>query len=765
MKTILLLFAYICCTFLTSAQNFRGKVTDEAGIPIPYANIVLLQAADSSFVTGTISNEQGDFTLQTNADDQALLLKVSFIGYLTQTISANEGFTGVIRMKSESHNLEEVVVKGHKPVYSMKNGILKTQVNNTILKEFGTAFDVLKQLPLITNNEKELEVMGRGTPTIYINNRLVCNNNELDQLQSNQIKDVQIILNPGSRYDAETKTVIKITTLHHTDEGFGGNFSLYGGQQQNFAHEEQLDLIYRKGKFEVSTMIDWSQKELKQKQITTTTYTHNSQFYKANDTSNIYIPIKDLEFSSSFNYSPTDRQSIGLKYTLTKGIPTDYGYNNETSFLQGNKISDFQATSIRHKKSQSHYVNAYYQNQLEKASINLDGTFMRNANDNNQCAWNNMDDKETIIPSESSYQADLYALKAWCELEAEEGNWEIGTEGTRTETEQDYRMMNQDIAENLPSTLSQSTQTGLAVFASYIRSWNNFSVSGGLRYEYVNYDFRVNGIEQPEKSKTYHNLCPTLSLSYNKNSFNASFTYRTMLYRPTYSMLSSNIAYNNVYSYEGGNPSLKHCLTHWIDLLLTYKDWQADISYYYQKDGIMSYMEHYKNLPIILFSTTNQNQSTFLASLSYSPTIGWWKPSFSANLNSTFLTYAGTTFNNPYFSYAWKNTFIFPHAWLLNILLSGNAQGEKGWMTRHANFRADLFIKKSFGKTIEIYAGVDDVFNTYREKWHGTIADITINKWNNPDYRKIYMKAVFKLNSFRSKYKGGSSGLSEKNRM
>lgn len=120
MKTILLLFAYICCTFLTSAQNFRGKVTDEAGIPIPYANIVLLQAADSSFVTGTISNEQGDFTLQTNADDQARLLKVSFIGYLTQTISANEGFTGVIRMKSESHNLEEVVVKGHKPVYSMK---------------------------------------------------------------------------------------------------------------------------------------------------------------------------------------------------------------------------------------------------------------------------------------------------------------------------------------------------------------------------------------------------------------------------------------------------------------------------------------------------------------------------------------------------------------------------------------------------------------------------------------------------------------------
>ena len=74
----------------------------------------------------------------------------------------------------------------------------------------------------------------------------------------------------------------------------------------------------------------------------------------------------------------------------------------------------------------------------------------------------------------SSYQADLYALKAWCELEARKA---IGNrnEGTRTETEQDYRMMNQDIA-NLPSTLSQSTQTGLAVFASYIRSWNNFSV-------------------------------------------------------------------------------------------------------------------------------------------------------------------------------------------------------------------------------------------------------------------------------------------------
>lgn len=764
MKTILLLFAYTCCSLLTFAQSFRGKVTDETGTPIPYANIVLQQAADSSFVTGTISDEQGDFTLQADAENHALLLKVSFIGYLTQTIPTNNGFEGTIRLKSESQSLGEVVVKGHKSVYSMKNGILKTQVNNTILKEFGTAFDVLKQLPLVTNKDKELEVMGRGTPAIYINNRLVRNNNELDQLRSDQIKDVQVILNPGSRYDAETKSVIKITTLRR-DEGFGGNLSLYGVQRRNFAHEEQLDLMYRKGKLDVSTMLYWNQEKLEQKQTTTTAYTYHAQSYQADEIMNLNKRYKDLEFSGILNYSLTDKQDIGMKYTLTKGLPTHTDYNTETSFRQGDKTSNFQATNFGRMENHSHYVNAYYQNQLEKASINLDGTFMRNSNSENMHAWNNMDGTETTIPSESSYQADLYALKAWSELEAGGGNLEVGAEGTQTETDQNYRMLNQDIAENLPSTLSQSDQTAVAVFANYARSWNNFSVSGGLRYEYVNYDYRVDGVKQPEQSKTYHNLCPTLSLNYSKDPFNASFTYRTMLYRPTYSMLSSNIVYDNVYMYEGGNPSLKHSLTHWLDLLLTYKDWQADVSYYYQKDGIMSYMEHYKDLPVILFSTINQDQSAFLASLSYSPTIGWWKPSFSANLTNTFLTYAGRTYNNPYFAYAWRNTFTFPHAWLLNIALSGNAQGEKAWMTQRANFRTDLFIKKNFGKTIEVSAGVDDIFNTYRNKWYGTIADITTDKWNNPDYRKVYMKVVVKLNSFRNKYKGGTSGAAERRRM
>ena len=64
-----------------TAQNISGKLVDENNQPLPYANVVLLSLPDSTFISGTISNENGSFTLQATSKKQ--IVRISSIGYAT----------------------------------------------------------------------------------------------------------------------------------------------------------------------------------------------------------------------------------------------------------------------------------------------------------------------------------------------------------------------------------------------------------------------------------------------------------------------------------------------------------------------------------------------------------------------------------------------------------------------------------------------------------------------------------------------------------
>ncbi|WP_288860566.1 TonB-dependent receptor plug domain-containing protein [uncultured Bacteroides sp.] len=87
-----------------------------------------------------------------------------------------------------------------------------TQVQNSSLASAGTANDVLRKTPGVVDDGDGLKVLGRGTPEVYINGRKVRDASELDQLASGNIRNVEVVTNPGARYDASVKAVIRIQT-------------------------------------------------------------------------------------------------------------------------------------------------------------------------------------------------------------------------------------------------------------------------------------------------------------------------------------------------------------------------------------------------------------------------------------------------------------------------------------------------------------------------------------------------------------------------
>ena len=88
-------------------------------------------------------------------------------------------------------------MKGSRPLVKMKDDALVTTVEGSYLSKTGTAGDVLGKIPGVISNHGSVEVIGRGTPLIYINGRQMRNQSELDQLSSDQIKDVEVVMTPG----------------------------------------------------------------------------------------------------------------------------------------------------------------------------------------------------------------------------------------------------------------------------------------------------------------------------------------------------------------------------------------------------------------------------------------------------------------------------------------------------------------------------------------------------------------------------------------
>ena len=189
-------FLCICllATFALQAQTFTGKVVDEKSQPLPYANVVLLSLPDSAFVTGTVSDESGAFTLRSEKPN--FLLRVSSIGYATLYNKVEKSDMGTVQLLPDAQLLGEVVVKGDLPKVQLKGDAQVTNVQGTILEKAGTGNDLLSKLPGVSAEEGTVNVFGSGTAEIYINGRKMRNASELDQLSSDNVKRVEVVRIP-----------------------------------------------------------------------------------------------------------------------------------------------------------------------------------------------------------------------------------------------------------------------------------------------------------------------------------------------------------------------------------------------------------------------------------------------------------------------------------------------------------------------------------------------------------------------------------------
>ncbi len=235
-----------------SLVNLSGTVKSEKNQELlPFVNIQLLSPADSSFLSGTITDEQGLFNLSDIAPGK-YLLSLSFIGfkglYKDLYIGSNSAYLdlGVLYLKEDNEQLEEVVVSARKEALSAKMDKKTYLPEDNLSQSGGSVLQTLSQLPGISTQEGEIQLRGSNQVMILIDGKQTAitgfgKQNGLDNIPASAIEKIEIINNPSAQYDANGNAgIINIILKKQDASGLNGQAGLSTGLGALWVRKDNL---------------------------------------------------------------------------------------------------------------------------------------------------------------------------------------------------------------------------------------------------------------------------------------------------------------------------------------------------------------------------------------------------------------------------------------------------------------------------------------------------------------------------------------------
>ena len=767
---------------MAKTHDVGGRVTDENGQPMAFVNVVLLSLPDSTFVQGAVTDEQGHFKIATSTNEG--LFKVSSIGYETQYLKAADGLT--IRMKEETQALGEVVVKSKLPKTHAKGDAMRTTVAGTVLEKAGTVSDALSKIPsLEAERDGAVKVLGRGDAEVYINGRRVHDEKELSRLRSDQIQHVDVIQNPGARYAASTKAVVRITLKKAQGDGFGFHDSAQGVYQYGHTITNNLDVNYRTGGLDITASL-WAGRygHAKSRQENILTYYAGPDRIDGVSSKENYKNVwRGWSPQLQVNYMLDENHSFGAFYKYDSHPSGGYSSLFYTDSYENNIFKERSESDINQDdKFTKHIFNAYYNGKAGQLSIdlNIDGLF-----DDTQSPGSTREvtteaggsPVNRSIQSNTVSSNNFWATKLIFGYPVMKGNFSLGGEYSYNHRTDAYDFMATD-AVPVKTTDTEINEKSAAVFAEYGRQFGKVFAQVGLRYEHLTNDYFNFGKKQDEVCRDYGDWFPTLVVSAPVGKVQLSLSYRRDIERPNYSNLTSSTVYINRYTYQSGNPYLRPTYTHSIVLNTAYKWMNLTLNYGRIKDALTmstepypGYTDPFVSLVRPINSQEDYDRLTVIASAR--PVIGCWHPTWSVvamfqNYKSPTATGEVITLSQPWINGSWQNTIQLPRDLRLSADLEWATKGEyNNFHITKPRFVGSLGLQKDFSlrrlgtltadlRCIDIFNGnqTDAILYGYRE--------LTLH---NPTRRTFTLDLTWKFNEARSKYRGSGAGEKQKARM
>ncbi|MEM6813242.1 MAG: outer membrane beta-barrel family protein [Bacteroidota bacterium] len=789
---------------LSFAQiDIFGQVEDMKNEPLSFANVILLQATDSTLVKGTITDMDGTFIIS-DVSKGRYLLNVSMIGFKPFYSEVKVGETdislGSILMQEGAQQLDEVVVKSVKPIYNQKIDRLIINVESSILSSGSSALEILERSPGVVVNRQSgsiaiigkdgVQVLINGKPSYLPKSSIV---QLLEGMNSNNIESIELITTPPARFDAEGNAgFINIVLKKQPDDGLNGSYSLSGGVGNGTNTSNDISFNYRKGKFNVFGNYSFFRND--QGQI----FTFNRSFINEDNRLSDLMTVSERDpiqrnhnVRFGIDYEISNKTIIGLLLG---------GYDNKWTMEAVNQINETEnsepnsfAILINSERNQWQHFSSNFNlkhNFEENEFINFNVDYLHYYNENPTNYVNTIFDSENIFLSEEFIISDKttpinflvssadyskgindnFKLEAGIKVVSSNFNNDVVVE-----TSEDGQMFIEDPTLTSRSNLDEKI---VAAYTSvdYILT-NRINLKLGLRFEHTDSELDSDR-EGIVVDRSFGNLFPSAYVSYKANdtlSFNLSYSRR--ITRPTFNDLAPFVIFVDPNTFFAGNPALQPAFSNSLKFDVNYRSLLLSLQYSMENESIAGYQERLDDtVNRLFFETVNlDNTNIFTVTLGLPLTVtNWWKIQNNVTYLNTKVSniFDGSEFKVQQHTFNLNNTHSFLLTENLSSEINLNYFGPSlfGFVKYDEIFRMDIGIQKDFGdKWGTLTFNINDLWDSFFYTGGTSIPEqnlSTNNLWDrsNRTFSLTYTN-FFGNNKLKSERKRKTGAEEEKKRI
>ena len=767
-KLFFILFLFVFTVTLSFSQNnivtLSGLIKSKKDkVALPYVNVVLKTEKDNAFVTGTISNEEGRFTIS-NIKPNNYYLEISFLGYQTKKqplfVGSLSNFLDIasIELQEDITTLSEIVLSSKQDEVSNKMDKKTFSVKDNISQSGGSILQTIQNLPGVIVQDGKVQLRGSDKITVLIDGKQTAltgfgNQSGLDNIPASAIEKIEIINNPSSKFDANGNAgIINILMKKNKQEGLNGKVGLALGvgslwirkgnlpsirPQYQFTPKinPNLSLNYRKGKINLFFQADnlYTQ-TLNKNEFVTRTYddgTIINQQLKRNRNTNFLTTKTGLDWNINEKNTLTISALFGSEKIIDRGDEPFFNADNSQrkrlwQFLEDELKTTVMATaSYQHKfKQAGHMLN-----------MGFNYTFHREDEKyfyDNILPISNGTDAFKLISDEQVYDFNFDYIKPLKYGRIETG---IKFRIRNIPTNMQFIPGANSVLDTNAGGWATYNELIPAIYGNYVFENKKWEAELGLRIEFVKIQYQVNPNHSTYKSDGYDYIQPFFNgrVAYKINDDNKiSLFYNRRVDRPNEVDIRIFPKYDDAEIIKVGNPALRPQFTNSFEL--GYKTgWDKGYFYFatYHRftDGTITRISSIvsnSTLIYALFQNAGRSYNTGFEIVLTQEVIKWY--SFNLNLNAYRNQINAFSVDNKYpvpntftadkqeiisGNIKLNNTFHLPknfEAQLIAIYLAPDIIPQGKIAQR---FSLDLGIKKSIQKGKgELFLNASDILNT-----------------------------------------------------
>ncbi|MDU1903315.1 MAG: TonB-dependent receptor [Dysgonomonas sp.] len=736
-----------------SAQSvILGKIIDKDNIPVAGATISLLSHTDSTYITGTMSDMDGQFAVS-NLKPDNYILSFSMMGYkkinLLQQVGQNRNNElGDIVLEEDSYLLSTAIVTGKRPPVKVEPGKMTINLSSALLSTDGNVLDALRKLPgIIVQNDGTVILNGKSGANVLIDDKVTYLSGEnlinyLRSIPTESVENIELISQPSSKYDASGSSgIINIQKKRIKEQGI--NLAISSGLEKgrHMGWNESLSLSFRHNKLNIYADYSFYQRkdfiEMSVSGYYLDPVTSQPLELRKDFTSDIKRNYREHYIKTGVDYDLSDKIAFGTYFSSSwldrsknELTISDFFNNNKPqsdSTLTALSTPDFGYTNIVgganvvYKFAKLGKWDASFDYQLfdQEDDHMLKSSFLTHINPVKKDTLSGKTDGDIKIYSGQtnfSYDiSDKFGIAAG-----------IKTVFAKIDNKAAYKNLiggNWVDDNNLSSNFSYDENINATYFQLNSKWSSRLSTEIGLRLEHTYTKSSYSSAAQDTAfSKRYTHLFPTFMTQYQlSDDHGLSVVYGRRIVRPNYRNMNPFVEVRDQFLYEQGNTELKPELIDNIEISwLLKKQYSFNVFYSRRSNPIsISFMVEDSRVLIMPLNLSGNDSFGLRVGLNNMKPFKWW----TAHINGS-LTYkkfdwmmSDKIFKNEVATpmIHVSNQFTLPYGWGGEVQGFYSGKMIEGQTTVKPLWTMSLGVRKNLlNDKISMYIYARDVFHSNR---------------------------------------------------